>query len=121
MQLLAVKAIAEGVRSQAALAERLLVDAPAASRLVDRLEEDGLVSRRAGENRRCVKLELSEKGAGELEQLRSALDWADGELQKYLLASEVTELKRLLDKLQSGLLEDRGPTPGGCGSEEGSP
>lgn len=121
MQLLALKAVAEGVRTQAALAERLLVDPPAVSRLVDRLEEDGLVSRRAGENRRCVRLELSDKGSGELELLRSALQWADGELHKYLQAAEVTELKRLLEKLQNGLTEDRGPTPGGCGSEEGSP
>lgn len=122
MQLLALKAIAEGVRSQAALAERLLVDPPAVSRLVDRLEEDGLVSRRAGENRRCVKLELGEKAAGELQLLNTALEWADGELQKYLLDTEVTELKRLVQKLQDGLAKDEGgPTPGGCGPEEGTP
>jgi len=121
MQLLALKAIAEGVRTQAALAERLSVDPPAVSRLVDRLEGDGLVSRRAGENRRCVRLELSEQGSGELELLNSALHWADGELQKYLLAAEVTELKRILAKLQEGLTRDGGSPPGGCGAEEGNP
>jgi MarR family transcriptional regulator for hemolysin len=120
MQLLALKVIAQGARSQAALADGLSVDAPAVSRLVDRLEEDGLVSRRAGENRRCVKLELSEKGLAEMALLRSALEWADGELTKYLHEAEVTELKRLLQKLQDGLNADSGLAPPGYGSEEGS-
>lgn len=119
MQLLALKVIAEGVSSQVALADKLSVDAPAVSRLVDRLEEDGLVMRRAGENRRCVKLELTEKGQGELPLLRAALQWMDGELHKYLSEAETVELKRLMAKLQDGLTKAQGPTPpGGCGPEE---
>lgn len=119
MQLLALKSIAHGVRSQAALAERLGVDPPAASRLVDRLEEDGLVHRRAGEDRRCVRLELGEKGHAEMELVHAALQWVDGELRRYLEPSEATELQRLLTKLQDGLTEDRGPTPpGACATDE---
>src|SRR5688572_21512976 len=56
----------EKIQTQAALAERLLVDAPAASRLVDRLVADGLVRRRVGEDRRCVCLELTPAAAREL-------------------------------------------------------
>ncbi len=116
MQLLALKSIAEGARSQAAIAERLLVDAPAVSRLVARLEEDGLVSRTTGDDRRCVRLELSSAGRSELKLLRDALVWTDEELLRYLTAKEMAELKRLMVKLQAGLLQSRGPLPSdGCG------
>jgi DNA-binding MarR family transcriptional regulator len=119
MQLLALKAIADRVGSQVALAERLSVDPPAVSRLVDRLEEDGLVMRRAGENRRCVRLELTDKGQGELALLHAGLQWMDGELHKYLAEAEVVELKRLLAKLQDGLTRAQDSTPqDGCGPEE---
>ena len=118
MQLLALKSIAQGVRSQAVLAERLSVDPPAASRLVDRLEEDGLVHRRAGQDRRCVRLELAEKGQAEVELVQSALQWMDGELHRYLKADEVVELKRLLAKLQDGITKEQDPaSPGGCADD----
>ncbi|WP_241759194.1 MarR family winged helix-turn-helix transcriptional regulator [Pyxidicoccus parkwayensis] len=119
MQLLALKSIAHGVRSQAALAERLGVDPPAASRLVDRLEEDGLVHRRAGEDRRCVRLELGEKGHAEMELVHAALQWVDGELRKHLEPAEVTELQRLLTKLQDGVSqEEDSSASGGCATDE---
>ncbi|WP_426753572.1 MarR family winged helix-turn-helix transcriptional regulator [Myxococcus sp. Y35] len=116
MQLLALKAIADGVRSQSAIAERLLVDAPAVSRLVARLEEDGLVSRNTGDDRRCVRLELSPAGWAELGLLRDALVWTDEEILRHLTAPELVELKRLMEKLQAGLIQARGPLPPeGCG------
>lgn len=118
MQLLALKVIADGVGSQVALAERLSVDAPAASRLVDRLEEDGLVVRCAGENRRCVKLELAEKGQGELELVNAGLRWMDGELRNHLTGAEVKELKRLLAKLQDGLTKAQDTAPEGCAPQD---
>ncbi|MCP3057478.1 MarR family transcriptional regulator [Myxococcus sp. K38C18041901] len=117
-QLLALKGISEGALRQAALAERLLVDAPAASRLVDRLEEDGLVLRRAGEDRRCVRLELTAAGERELSYLVDALRELDGELGEYLPAAEVTELQRLMGKLQEGLVTrhsgEGAPATDGC-------
>ncbi|WAM24095.1 MarR family transcriptional regulator [Myxococcus sp. NMCA1] len=120
MQLLALKSIADGVRSQAAIAERLLVDAPAVSRLVARLEEDGLVKRSTAEDRRCARLELSPAGQTELNLLRDALLWTDAELLRYLTAQEMAEFKRLTVKLLTGLLQARGPVPleGGCGSSD---
>lgn len=103
-QLLAVKYVAaRGVRTQAELAERLLVDAPAVSRLVDRLEEEGLMKRCAGEDRRCVKLQATDAGQAELGVLEEATQSLDEEASRYLTEAEMVELKRLLEKLQVGL------------------
>jgi DNA-binding MarR family transcriptional regulator len=105
-QLLALKAIeADGVRTQAALAERLLMDAPAVSRMVDRLEEEGLVRRCAGEDRRCVRLEVTEASLSETAVLREEVLWFEEEASRHLTASELRELKRLLEKLQTGLTQ----------------
>ncbi|MCP3100073.1 MarR family transcriptional regulator [Myxococcus sp. K15C18031901] len=121
-QLLALKAISEGVRNQGSLAERLMVDAPAASRLVERLAEDGLVRRMAGEDRRCVRLELTPEGEVELGLLRETLRELDGELLQYLPEAELAELQRLMAKLQRGLAAHPQGTvePGsseGCGGD----
>jgi DNA-binding MarR family transcriptional regulator len=106
MQLVALKAIiGEELCGQAALAERLMVDPPAVSRLVDRLEEDGLVKRRAGEDRRCVRLEATPKGHEEMELMRASLLWLEGEVRQHLTATELRELKRLLEKLRTGLTQ----------------
>ncbi|WP_233261253.1 MarR family winged helix-turn-helix transcriptional regulator [Vitiosangium sp. GDMCC 1.1324] len=108
-QLLALKAIAlQGVRTQAELAERLTMDAPAVSRLVDRLVEDGLVRRCAGENRRCVRLEVTEASRPDLEVLAEVAQWVDAEAGRHLSASEMEELKRLLEKLHAGLTQAQG-------------
>jgi DNA-binding MarR family transcriptional regulator len=105
-QLLAVKFIdVRGVRTQAELAERLLVDAPAVSRLVDRLEEEGLVKRCAGEDRRCVKLQATDAGRVEVEVLEDASRWLDEESARCLTEAEMAELRRLLEKLQAGLTQ----------------
>lgn len=105
-QLLALKAVAvEDIHGQSALAERLGVDAPAASRLVDRLVEDGLVKRCAGENRRCVRLEVTEAAQAELDILREETLWMEGEAARHLSAKELVELKRLLAKLLTGLTQ----------------
>lgn len=105
-QLLAVKFVAvRGVRTQAELAERLLVDAPAVSRLVDRLEEEGLMKRCTGEDRRCVKLQATDAGRAELETLEEVTQSLDEEAGRYLTDAEMVELKRLLEKLQVGLTQ----------------
>ena len=105
-QLVTLKFIAvEGVRSQAALAERMMVDAPAVSRMVDRLEEDGLVKRRAGEDRRCVRLESTPASKKELELLEASEHKLEDEARQHLTATEMRELKRLLEKLQTGLTQ----------------
>jgi DNA-binding MarR family transcriptional regulator len=106
MQMLALRVIDRGeVHGQAALAERLLVDAPAASRLVERLVEDGLLKRCAGEDRRCVRLEVTGAGHEEALALDSELQSLEGEVRKYLTAQELRTLRQLLDKLHDGLKE----------------
>jgi len=117
-QLLALKAISEGVRNQVALAERLMVDPPAVSRLVERLVEDGLARRMAGEDRRCVRLELTPEGELELGLLRETLRVLDGELLQYLSHEELSELQRLMEKLRRGMCT-RSPGTGEPGAAEG--
>lgn len=110
--LLALKYIAfKGVRTQAELAERLIMDAPAVSRLMDRLEEDGLVKRCAGEDRRCVRLEVTEASLPEIELLEQEVRVVDGEALRHLTAAEGRELKRLLEKVQAGLLQEPATPP----------
>ncbi|WP_395804647.1 MarR family winged helix-turn-helix transcriptional regulator [Archangium minus] len=114
-QLLALKVIAEeDLLTQAALAEHLLMDAPAVSRLVDRLENDGLVKRCAGENRRCVRLQATEAAKAEVAVLREAAQWVDNEAGRYLTPAEMQELNRLLEKLRNGLTQSHEAPEGAC-------
>src|SRR5215210_3664852 len=63
----ALRAIgSDGVRTQVALCHRLLIDAPAASRIIDRLVSEGLLTRRPGKDRRSVHLELTRSGRAEV-------------------------------------------------------
>lgn len=119
MQLLTLKIVAHGGCSQSHVAERLVVDPPAVSRLVDRLEEDGLVTRQAGENRRCVRLEITPAGLEELEVLRATLRELDEEVSQHLTGAEMAELKRLLEKLQGALgpSHEHVPGPGDCAKD----
>lgn len=104
MQMLALKAIDRGeVKGQTALSERLLVDPPAVSRLVDRLVDDGLMKRTPGEDRRCVCLEVTEAGRKEVSALHSELERLEAEMRKHLSAQEAKTLRHLLEKLQTGL------------------
>ena len=61
-----------GVDSPVQLCKDLSYDAGAMTRMVDRLEAKGLINRRrCPDDRRCVKLELSEAGRAALPQLRA--------------------------------------------------
>ena len=103
VQLTVLRTIDHGVRSQAAVAERLMLDAPAVSRAVDRLEADGLVRRLPGTDRRCVGLELTDAARAEFDLLGEAIAWLEGEVQRHLTPEEFAELLRLLGKVQLGL------------------
>jgi MarR family transcriptional regulator, transcriptional regulator for hemolysin len=93
MQMLALKVIDRGeVKSQAALAERLLV-------------EDGLLKRCAGEDRRCVRLEVTKEGRREVASLHTELERLESELRKHLTAQEMKTLRQLLEKLHAGLMQ----------------
>lgn len=99
-QIRALRAIArENIRTQAELADRLLIDAAATSRLVDKLEEEGLLQRCEGENRRCVRLEVSTAAQPELRAMKKAEDRLDAEFRACLTAKELATFERVLLKL----------------------
>jgi len=102
----ALKAIREGLHTQGELAERLYIDPPAVSRLVDRLVADGLIERRAGEDRRCVKLALCRPAAHAIAIGEQVLDDVDHRLRRHLTAEEARTLRGLLGKLSAGLAAD---------------
>src|SRR5689334_15468381 len=69
--------------SQRALAQRLGIEGPSLVRLLDRMEKDGLVERRAVAGDRRVKaVHLSAKGQSQLETIRNVA----GELRQQLMA-----------------------------------
>lgn len=104
LQLFALRFIANGeVCTQADLAERLLIDPPAASRLVSKLEGDGLLRRRQGSDRRCVKLEITARGKPHVEVYEEGLSWLEREVKKHATAKELELVMRTIRSLQDAL------------------
>ena len=69
--------------SQRALAQRLGIEGPSLVRLLDRMEADGLVERRAvAKDRRVNAVHLSRKGQSQLAQIKAIA----GELRQQLMA-----------------------------------
>jgi DNA-binding MarR family transcriptional regulator len=102
--LLALRAISRHeVVTQVDLADRLLVDASAVSRLVDRLVKDGLLRRREGADRRSVRLELTTAAALEISRLDRALAVTENEVRGALTAREFEAALRVLAKLHGAL------------------
>lgn len=111
-QLVALKAIVrEELKTQSELAERLLTDAPAVSRLVDRLEQDRLLRRTAGEDRRSVKLEVTPLGMEKVELLEEALRAVDKQLRAQLTKDELAVFSKALAKLTEALSADPDARP----------
>ena len=111
---------AEDVRTQVALADRLLVDTAAVSRMVAKLEQEGLLERQPGTDRRCVRLVVTPAGQREAQALRAELEALDARVRRHLSAQEVETLARLVERLHAGLLapEDSAPrSPVRRGSE----
>ncbi|MDP2274797.1 MAG: MarR family transcriptional regulator [Archangium sp.] len=100
-QLMALRVIASSeVKTQAELAERLLIDAPAASRMVAGLERDGLIKRTVGEDRRCVCLQVTAAAKKEVAIIDEGLQWLEREVRSHLTQKEFDTSKALLKKLQ---------------------
>ncbi len=86
-----------------AIAERMIERAPGVTRLIDRLEQKGLVERaRAAPDRRQVICRLSAAGAEVLRRLDRPIDALDEQVMSYLTADEQAELISLLDKVRNG-------------------
>lgn len=112
LQLRVLRAIARGnATSQSEVADALLIDAAAVSRIVDRLRDDGLLVRSEGKDRRSVRLDVTEAAQGELDAFAADLEWLDSMAKQHLSTEELETLVRLMTKLRTGLvdcLESRG-------------
>ena len=109
LQLRVLRAIAKGeAQTQSEVAEFLIIDPPAVSRMVDKLEAEGLLKRCQGKDRRCVRLEVTPEALPQIDALETELQWLEREVHKHLTADEVATVMRLLGKLQAGMVEAGG-------------
>lgn len=85
------------------IAERMMERTPGITRLLDRLEKKGLVSReRCAEDRRCVLCSITDTGLELLRVMDQPVDAADEAVTAELNPREVKELIRLLGALPAG-------------------
>lgn len=85
------------------IAERMMERTPGITRLLDRLEKKGLVSReRCAEDRRCVLCSITDTGLELLREMDQPVDAADEAVTAELNPREVKELIRLLGALPAG-------------------
>jgi DNA-binding MarR family transcriptional regulator len=84
------------------IASRMIERAPGITRLIDRLETKGLVSReRCPDDRRQVTCRISEPGLSLLARLDKAVAKADQTLLQSLTVAEQKQLIRLLDRIRA--------------------
>lgn len=86
------------------IGDRMIEQAPGITRLLDRLEAKGLVTRkRCPEDRRQVLCWLTPTGRDLVQQLDEPVDNADATAMEMLSDEEKRELIRLLDRVREGL------------------
>lgn len=86
--------------NQAALAQRLGITGPSVLRMVDQLEDAGLIAREASAgDRRSYALALTAAGREKLEALRQHIPAYEAELAARLSADERRQLMALLDRV----------------------
>jgi MarR family transcriptional regulator, negative regulator of the multidrug operon emrRAB len=90
-----------------ALGEVLGVSQPAAVKIADRLAGEGLLDRRPGPDRRTTALHLTAAGRQAAARVLADRTSELGTLLGVLDATERRDLERLLERLVSGLAEDR--------------
>lgn len=94
------------------IAERMIERTPGITRLIDRLEDKGLVVReRSADDRRQVFCRLTAAGAELLRGLDRPIDALDEMVMGGLDAKEQATLIRLLDKVRARLPGRRPPPP----------
>jgi len=94
--------------NQGFYAERLEVEPITLCRMVDRLEDAGLVERRADPNdRRAWQLHLTEKSRRMVEQLRHEVDALVEDMLEGISEIERNEFKRLLKQIGANLTARR--------------
>jgi MarR family transcriptional regulator for hemolysin len=88
--------------SQRELAQRLGIEGPSLVRLLDRMERDGLVERRAVDNDRRVKaVHLSAKGESQLATIRTIAGQLRQELMSGLSPTDVDTAMAVLAQIRS--------------------
>jgi len=92
--------------TQATLAEKLLIDASAASRLVDRLVDEGLVERGEAVDRRCVQLAVTRAARHELAIVDDAIAELEAELVAVLGVRDARALAATLTRLTQAVVAD---------------
>lgn len=103
-QLLLLRIVHGGAaRTQAEVAERMIIDAAATCRLVQRLEGLGLLVRRRGDDRRSMCLEVTEAAMPHIELLARELELLEERVRGHLSLDEAEILVRLLEKVQGSL------------------
>lgn len=101
-QLSVLRVVSRGVaQTQAEVAERLVIDAAATCRLVQRLENQGLLVRHKGEDNRSMRLEVTEAAKPHIEMLGNELTALDRRLREHLGDEAASLLESLLDKAQA--------------------
>lgn len=86
------------------IGERMIQVVPAITGLIDRLEKQGLVSRRrCSEDRRVVYVEITAAARTLLGRIDAPLLALHKELAGHLTRAELKELTRLLEKIRTGL------------------
>ncbi len=81
------------------IAERMIEQTPGITRLIDRLESKGLVSRqRSSADRRCVYCRITESGLHLLARLDVPVQDASGASLQTLTNGELAQLVELLDR-----------------------
>jgi DNA-binding MarR family transcriptional regulator len=89
-----------------AITGRMIERAPGITRLLDRLEAKGLVSRnRRNDDRRCVVCRITNKGLALLAELDDPVTEAEVRMLSALPERDQKELIRLLDEIRDGLRE----------------
>jgi len=100
----------EAGHSRCAIAERMLDHSPDVTRILDRLEEAGLVRRSPGRaDRRTSIARITPRGLAALEVLEAPLQRQTQEVGGRLSEAERRELSRLLEKLYSETAAARSP------------
>ncbi|MER2134196.1 MAG: MarR family transcriptional regulator [Arthrobacter sp.] len=102
------------------LNEHLLISQPSLSRMVERLENKGLVQRRPARNdQRGVELSLTEEGSAVQKRLgRIHVRGIHDLLAPALNPEELTQVKELMDKLLASLNSDGTDNASGGSAEE---
>ena len=103
-QMSVLRLVAQGeVETQAELVDRMSIDPPAVSRLVAKLEAEGLLRRSECADRRCVKLEITARAKPEVETFLASLAWLEREVRKHVTPAELEATVRTLRKVKEGL------------------